>query len=211
LTQCNWGGGLLSNTPIRELLHHHRKYWMDYYDLKKENDDNNYDYLNSNNKIKRVPDLEIYVVDLYPAIEKDNIIPSYKDQILDRSNDIRFHDRTVNDIKSARMVSDYIDLTYKLIDFALNIRKDDNKDILNKLKNEIFNREVDQSHHRMGGLRKYKDLLIGRFDVQDVKYIERKDNSDTISGKHGDFSTNSIRQSIKKGIEDAKECLYPDL
>ena len=48
-----WDGGLLSNTPIRELLHHHRRYWMDYYDLKKENDDNNYDYLNSNNNIKK--------------------------------------------------------------------------------------------------------------------------------------------------------------
>ena len=166
-----WDGGLLSNTPIRELLHHHRKYWMDYYDLKKENDDdNNYDYLDSNNKTKkRVPDLEIYVVNLYPAIEKDDIIPSYKDQILDRSNDIRFHDRTVYDIKSARMVSDYIDLSYKLIDFALNIGKDDNKGILTKLKNEIFNREVDQSHHRMGGMRKYKDLLIGRFEVQRCK------------------------------------------
>ncbi len=148
---------------------------------------------------------------MYPAIEKDGIIPTYKDQILDRSNDIRFHDRTVYDIKSAKMVSDYIDLTYKLIDFALDVGKGNNKDILNKLKNEIFNREVEQSHHRMGGMRKYKDLLIGRFDIRDVKYIERKDDSDTISGKHGDFSTSSIRESIKKGREDANECLYRDL
>ena len=149
---------------------------------------------------------------MYPAIEKDDIIPSYKDQILDRSNDIRFHDRTVYDIKSAKIVSDYIDLTYKLINFVLDVGKgNNNKDILNKLKNEIFNKEVEESHHRMGGMRKYKDLLIGRFDVEDVKYIERKDDSYNISGKHGDFSTTSIRESIKKGKKDAKESLYGDL
>lgn len=98
-----WDGGLLSNTPLRELLQSHKNFWLNYSEEEKREDQNT------------VPDLEVFIIDLFPAIELDKQIPSYGDIIQDRINDIRFHDRTVYDQKVARLVSDYISLSNSLM------------------------------------------------------------------------------------------------
>jgi NTE family protein len=97
-----WDGAFLSNTPLRELLQRHREFWENYF---RENNIK-YDDLgltevddggkkNNEDLRPRVPDLEVFIVNLYPALEPlDELIPSDKDKIEDRLNDIRFHDRT---------------------------------------------------------------------------------------------------------------------
>ena len=50
--------------------------------------------------------------------------------------------------------------------------------------------------------RTYKELLNGRFDIN-VCRIDRDDDEDTISGKHSDFSSHTIKAPIDRGEEDA--------
>ncbi|HEU5119619.1 MAG TPA: patatin-like phospholipase family protein [Candidatus Nitrosocosmicus sp.] len=71
-----WDGGLLSNTPLKELLESHREYWM-----------------NVENK-NESPDLDVYIVNVHPSFIDINNIPSNYDEIKDRNNDIIYGDRT---------------------------------------------------------------------------------------------------------------------
>ena len=223
-----WDGGLLSNIPLRELLQHHKDYW-----------------LNGNEQKKTVPDLEIYTINLFPAVEKDKQIPGHADLIRDRINDIRFHDRTVYDEKVALLVSDYVSFANVLIDLSKRLianAYDDNNisqvdlvkkllSIIKKKKNKkakasdkldeiletyvkeeeiidkerrsediisrILGEEV-SSFHRSGGRRNYRDLLKGTFTVT-VTRIEREDDTNTISGKVGDFSSTTITELMERG------------
>lgn len=50
--------------------------------------------------------------------------------------------------------------------------------------------------------RTYRKLLKGRFDVK-VCRIDREDDKNTVSGKHSDFSTLTIRSLMERGKEDA--------
>jgi hypothetical protein len=50
--------------------------------------------------------------------------------------------------------------------------------------------------------RTYKQLLDGRFDIN-VCRIDRDDDEDTISGKHSDFSSFTIKALMDRGEEDA--------
>ena len=123
-----WDGGLLSNTPLRELLQCHKDYWLSYpkeegveKQQKKRSGMQKYKYDEHDEQTKiekTVPDLEVYIIDLFPAVELDKQIPSYGDLIQDRINDIRFHDRTVYDEKVALLVSDYVSLTNTLLDLC---------------------------------------------------------------------------------------------
>ena len=62
-----WDGGLLSNTPLRELLQSHREYWINV-----ENKD-------------EAPDLDIYIVNVHPSrISINNLLKHY-DEVKDRN------------------------------------------------------------------------------------------------------------------------------
>jgi NTE family protein len=74
-----WDGGLLSNTPLRELLQSHRKYWANV-----ENKD-------------EAPDLEVYIVNVHPSTISVKDIPKHYDEVKDRRDDIIYGDRTYND------------------------------------------------------------------------------------------------------------------
>ncbi len=71
----------MSNTPLRELLQAHRDYW---------------------HKVRNmvVPDLEVYIVNLYPSTENSlQGVIADADVIQDREIDIKFHDRTKYDVQ----------------------------------------------------------------------------------------------------------------
>jgi NTE family protein len=68
-----WDGAMLSNTPLRELLQHHRDYW------------------HKQRKVE-VPELEVYIVNVWPS--KEDNIPSDRDGVVDRYHDIGFSDRS---------------------------------------------------------------------------------------------------------------------
>ncbi|MGA9168992.1 MAG: patatin-like phospholipase family protein, partial [Nitrososphaeraceae archaeon] len=83
-------GGLLSNTPFRELLQAHQDYWLQVID-----------------KNKKIPDLEVYVLNVHPS--KGETIPDDDhDGVKDRINDIIFFDRNSHyDENVTDMATDY--------------------------------------------------------------------------------------------------------
>jgi len=101
-TRYLWDGAFLSNTPLRELLHLHRYYW------------------NDEVEVEHVPHLEVYIIDLYPTVERNQKDPPKDaDSIQDREINIRFHDRTRYDVKVAQMISDYLILHGQLKNLAI--------------------------------------------------------------------------------------------
>lgn len=113
-----WDGGLLSNTPLRELLQRHKDYWLSYSEGKQNEGIEEQDKVAKLKRQNLIPDLEVFIVDLFPAVEQDKQIPLQGDIMQDRINDIRFHDRTVYDQKVALLVSDYVSFTNTLIDLC---------------------------------------------------------------------------------------------
>jgi NTE family protein len=193
-----WDGGLLSNTPLRELIGEHVLFWE-----KKLGIDDSTKLVDKvwegegeeENKLK-IPDLDVYIVNLWPPKEYD-IPKDDHDVIKDRKNDITYHDKTEYDQKVATFVTDYIDLSWDLIKLAKenNLPKEKIMGILKKRA---------KSRQRSGKARKYEDLVTGRFDMRRVVRIERKDDRNTISNKSFDFSSDTIQQLIEKGYKEAR-------
>lgn len=182
-----WDGAFISNTPLREVLHHHRRFWGDYFDKNNVPMDK-----------RRVPDLEVFIVNLYPSAEKN--IPAEIDEVRDREIDIKFHDRTVYDEKVAHMVTDYVHLAHELIKLAK--RKGATQADVEK----ILEIPLGYSKGRGGSKRTNKDLLEGRFSTK-VHRFDRQDDQNTIFGKHADFSNTTIEDLMSKGREDARHQL----
>jgi NTE family protein len=220
-----WDGGILSNTPVREVLSEHSKFWADRLGLdlvsktdyekekewiKKDNKDEQ-----NKNKNKKIPKLELCIVNLYPSEETGVQIPSLYDYDLtkDRENDIRFHDKTDYDLKLANVVTDYHDFVEsvgKVTIDAIEAVKD--KNTVAKLKNkftEILNREQ-RTLTRDNKPRHYYDLLKKRFDIGRTIKVRRQDDIDTIANKFLDFSPETISNLIEQGIYDTLNTLYDD-
>jgi NTE family protein len=174
-----WDGGILSNTPLRELIQSHKDYW--YTVIGKEQED------------ALVPDLDVYIVDVWPTKEEN--IQWDHDAAKDRKEDLLLNDKTDYDEKTANIVSDYVSLVKEFIDLSKrsNISDKEIKKILLK---------PTRSKHRSGMERLYKDLINGRFDINVIR-IERTTNIELdISNKMLDYSTDTIQQLIKDGYED---------
>lgn len=218
-----WDGGILSNTPVRELLSEHSKFWVRKLELesgskadfekekewfKKDNKDEQ-----NKNKIKKIPKLELCIVNLYPSEETGQQIPSKYDYDLtkDRENDIRYHDKTDYDLKLADVVSDYHDFVEGLAEVAIEAidgLKDNNKITeLKKKFTDILN-TPQRTHTRKDDIRYYYDLLKKRFDIERTIKIERQDDIDTIANKFLDFSPETISKLIEQGIYDALYTIY---
>jgi hypothetical protein len=162
------------------LLHLHRYYWQDV------------------KKVEHVPHLEVYIINLYPTVERNQIDPPKDaDTIQDREIDIRFHDRTRYDVKVAEMISDYLILHGQLKNLAIN------KGATKKEIDEILNKQS-KSSHRTGKRRTYRDLLEGRFDVTNVIYVNRLDDGQTIFGKAFEFSRETMENLRVQGYKDAQ-------
>jgi NTE family protein len=82
-----WDGGLLANTPLRQTIVAHRHYW------------------HRVRKLDNIPRLKFGIINLHPA--KQDYLPSDYDGVIDRKNDIIYHDRTEFDEFVAVLVSDY--------------------------------------------------------------------------------------------------------
>ena len=175
-----WDGAYIANTPANEVISKHRQYWM--------------------KQGKEAPDLELYIINLYPSVEPG--IPSSPDTIQDRQIDIGFHDRTKSGIRTARMRTDYIDLVGELVDLAKdNGLGEDIKKILDKKA---------RSKTSKGDERHYSDLLEGRFKIQKVVYARRKEKEgNAIYGKAFDFSHKTIHELLVNG-EKAGEISFKE-
>jgi hypothetical protein len=181
-----WDRGLLSNTPLRELLESHREYWMNV-----ENKD-------------EAPDLDVYVVNLHPSIIDINNPLSNYDEIKDRNNDIIFGDRTYSEQYSASVIADYAEFIKELKHLALNHFKEDNdKKAFEKEIENLRTREAKNTSCTDGEHKKYEDILRGRFKITKMIRIERKHNPNiSTSFKGGDITSKTIEEMVKEDEND---------
>ena len=94
-----WDGGLLANTPLRQTVIAHRDYWLK---VRKLED--------------HIPRLKFGIINLHPA--KQEYVPYDYDGVVDRKNDIIYHDRTEFDEFVAVLISDYATLAKSLMKLA---------------------------------------------------------------------------------------------
>ena len=223
-----WDGGIVSNTPLRELISEHTDFWKEKLGLESEKEKLTYttwkDWEESEQKI---PKVEVCIINLHPSQEAGAHIPSLfdYDKTKDRENDIRFHDKTEYDLKMAKVTADYKDFVERMTDVAIESidkinesvgkindkkYKDDLKEYYNN-KIRDFNDILEQtskSTKRKGGNRYYWHLLKHRFDLDEKIKIQREDDEDIISDKILDFSYDTIDKLIKKGIDDALDKVF---
>lgn len=201
-----WDGFYLSNTPLREVLQAHRDYWSP----KKKNDDGSSPGAGGPHERRTlkeiiessVPDLEVYIVNMFPTLDKTDGYPRDPDAVNNRVNDVVYHDRTQFDEKIAGIVSDYVGLAKELAKIATNDSSDrarTEKKILQLLGERTL------SKNRGGKQRTFDHLLDGRFRITKLVRIELSDDDRSdISGKVFDFSSPTIEYLIKQGMEDAR-------
>ncbi len=197
-----WDGGILSNTPLREVLHMHRQYW--------------FKTIGGGKSGSKVPNLEVYIIGVWPSsrngISEDAVtntdpneeeIPSDYDGLKAKLYDINLSDKTEFDEKSAIMVSDLIDVIKELQDLAPKyMNADKQKEFANKI--NLFLGSKAQSKGRGGRERSYASLLDGRFKLEgEVVRIELRADRDEISNKAFDLSRNTVENLITQGENDA--------
>jgi predicted acylesterase/phospholipase RssA len=186
-----WDGGVLSNTPLRELIQSHKDYWKS---VKNKPDSKN-----------TIPKLEVYIIDIWPSVD-GYPVPSDLDGIRDRKNDLTYQDVTPYDEKVANMISDYYNLSSALKDLAerKGVPKAEIDTILNM---------PSKSSHRTGELRTYGDLVDvdERFEITKIIRIERSADRDDIANKWCDFSLGTISKLFEQGTLDALKTLAKEV
>src|SRR5215469_577893 len=178
-----WDGGLLANTPLRQTILAHRYYWQ---------------------RVRKVegdlPRLRFGIINLHPL--KQEYLPSDYDGVVDRKNDIIYHDRTEFDENVAVLMSDFATLAQRLLKLAEESGA--SKEAVQMILNERTKVTKSFITHKQG---RYEDLLKGKIDVDFVARLERKNDSHTISNKIFDFTKNTILQLIQDGYEETKDQL----
>jgi NTE family protein len=177
-------GGVLSNTPFKELLSAYREYWKD---VKKVDD---------------IPDLDVYIVNVH-ASRVDNVCEDY-DSVKERHTDLTYCDRTSHyDEENAHLISDYANFCNQLrelVDYAIDqTTNESQKQVLkDRLKGILVTKTCNESH-----LRKYGDLPGNAFNLNVALRIERGSYINDGSSKTGDLTLETINKLIKEGKCDA--------
>lgn len=174
-----WDGGIMSNTPLTQLVRLHRLYWLKVKGLR-----------------DTVPKLGIGIINVHPV--KQDTIPWDHDGVINRSNDITYSDRTGREQQALLLVSDYVDLARELIKIAKDAGAKD--DVINSL----LNRNT-MNHGTASKLRKYSDILVGQFEIEKVIRINRKNDENTISNKIFDFSSKTIKLLRESGYSNTMD------
>jgi len=144
-----------------------------------------------------IPKLKFGIINLHPI--KQEYLPSDYDGVVDRKNDIIYHDRTEFDENVAVIISDYVTLAKALLKLAEE--SDAKKEALQRILNEKT-KGVSFVTRKQG---RYEDLLKVKVDVDFVARLERKNDGHTISNKTFDFTKNTILQLIQDGYDETKE------
>ncbi len=168
----------MTNTPLMQLVLLHRYFWYRVKGIK----DN-------------VPKLIIGIVNLHPTAQPE--IPDDYDGALNRKSDISFSDRSRQEESILLLISDYVGLIRSLINLAKE----------GGIKEERINNLLDQPT-RLRGLiyqpKKIRETIEGRFEIDQVIRIERRNDPHTISDKIFDFSRGTIKSLLEDGYNDAK-------
>ena len=209
-------GGLISNTPIKELVNAHKRFWekrigsknlensfrvkVKRTGLTEKEELDNYSRKSQVQKQKqRIPDLELYVVNLLdPKVSNSNSIKNIVPQDFDgvRSRHIDLELGKAYDSETERLHADYVNLIEKLIALGEN----------DELLKEEINRILDEYTPRRFITEEVKrniDTLKNTFKITKIIQIQRKDDDDSVSGKFTDFTSETIDRLIKEGYQDA--------
>jgi predicted acylesterase/phospholipase RssA len=185
-----WDGGFRSNTPLREIIQAHRDYWHKTVNGAKNEKDE------GEKEDDDVPDLEVYIADLWPSELKEEPISFDRDFVENRKWGILFGDKTDYDEQVANFVTDYVDLAKQLRNLAES--KGASKDEINHILDGYAS-----SRNTKGQTRRYKELLGGRFRLTKVVRIDRKDDGNEVGNKIYDYSQTTIEMLMKDGYRDA--------
>jgi NTE family protein len=196
-----WDGGVLSNTPLRELIDQHKKYWKN-----KIKDEQLWDGIMEENVGKKIkiPALDVYIIDVWPSKLLDDPVPSDNDFVASRQTDLILLDKTEYEESVSRMITQYMRITEELLKSLNEIDKS------NKIKEILDTPIIDNTLNRKG-IKKYRDLLKGNFDINRVMRIERKDDLYTMGYSMADFSAQSMNQLLELGKRDALDNLIHSL
>lgn len=203
-----WDGQYINNTPLREVINEHQRYWIDrigpenlgreIFDIIVAEEKKSHD----KGAVVKVPDFsEVYIVNLWPSKEEESISQDHDGQ-LDRKNDILFHDKTEYDQKVAELVNDYLELARELIRY---VPKDTQTQ--KGLKDFLRRKEGTSKSRSQKKKRTYLELLRGGFVINKVMRIERADDQDAISEKWADYSSGTISNLYKQGRRDTVNSL----
>jgi NTE family protein len=183
-----WDGGLLSNTPLRELIQSHENYWT-----------------KVNGRDWDIPDLEVYIANIWPIgtstdnddanSNDENNVPLDHDGVKNRLYDLKFQDKTPHEEKIAYLIRDYIDLANEIKERA-EASHVDMSDILDKR---------GKSKHRDGTERIYRQLIEKKVRITDVTRIQRIRDPNDISSKLHDYSSETVSNLIIQGLKEALE------
>lgn len=210
-----WDGGVLSNTPLRELLSEHKIFWENKIDspetsieesklvkdLWREKEEER-----ESDNIQQVPDLEVFIVNVWPKVELRT--PSDHEGMKDRKNDLAYCDKTDYDQKVAVLVSDYIRLAKEIRKIALkHIPQNKHQGFKDELDSFLLKKDA-ESRNRKGVPRKFVEIIKGRFRLINVVTIERRGDINDISDKWADFSEESIQRLIHKGRQDVERAHF---
>jgi NTE family protein len=130
------------------------------------------------------------------------------DSIINRKNELTYQNKTEYEERVANIVSDYYNLANLLIGLAKN-KGATERDI-----DAILDKDAKSTHRTgkdYGERRKYRNLLDKRFDIGKLIRIERSGDEDDISNKWCDFSSGTISNLLKQGVEDALNTLVKDV
>ncbi len=173
-----WDGGIIANTPLREAAIEHRRYWASV-------------------RKSEVPPLRAFIVNVHPI--KQDTLPADHDALVDRKNDLTYHDRTLFDERMALMLNDYVNIANSLIQLA------EENNVKRSLIDNILKRQADTRNFSTGKNLKYADLIEHMVSVEQVIRIERKNDTHTISNKTFDFSRTTVRNLIRDGYKETLE------
>jgi NTE family protein len=197
-----WDGGLLSNTPLRELIDRHKKYWT-----REISEKNLWDGVNKEKARNKIPALDVYISDVWPAKLTDYPVPSDNDFVASRKTDLILLDKTEYEEKVTKMITDYMRLAEKLIDLSRKngASSGDINEILGGLRETTLDTQEKKKK------KKYSDLLKGNFDINRIMRIERKDDLYRMGYAMEDFSARSMNQLLELGKYDALDKLIRSL
>jgi predicted acylesterase/phospholipase RssA len=211
-----WDGGILSNTPVKELVEAHQRFWEKRIGSKNLEDsfrirtngkelDNDVGSIHSkktrdHDQIQRIPDLEIYIVNLLDPKQNThdtstkNIVPQDFDGVKGRHTDIRLG--KVYDRETYGLYTNYINLVEKLI--ALGEKDEILQEKINRILDEYTPRR-----YMTEQIKRNIDVIKNSFKIVKITQIQRRDDDNSISGKLADFTSKTIDRLIQEGYQDA--------
>jgi NTE family protein len=133
-------------------------------------------------------DKKVYIVNLFPRVQED--LPQNMIDVWHRARDIMHTDRTDNNVKMSKVISNYLLLLREMHDIISNASLDE----------ELHKRfrKIEPEYHRLA---EYRGTVI-----HEITKIERTEDVHYIL-EDADFSIATIQKLIKQGEKDAETAL----